>query len=262
MSTMAAQPQPDRDRLIELQRLLLPKSLPPVGCTEVAAEYRAHNDDLRLGGDWYDIIDRPDNRVVAIVGDVVGHGLEQISVMGQLRAAANALGRSCQDPGDLLRDLDSFSRDLPGAEFSTVAALMLDGTNTARIAAAGHPPLVHVTPAGEVNVIETGRRPPLAVGTGAAASSTFEYQVDDLLVMFTDGLIERRGAPLDDAIAMVGQLVSEHIEDPCRDIAAMLIDELAGDAQDDIALLVLRPRNHRSPDHLLDAGEVPSVRIR
>ena len=261
MSTPTATAHSDRDRLIELQRLLLLKSLPPVGCTEIAAEYRAHNDDLRLGGDWYDVIDRPDNRVVAIIGDVVGHGLAQISVMGQLRAAANALGRSCADPGDLLRDLDFFARDLPGAEFTTVAALMLDGSNTASIAAAGHPPLIHVTKAGDVKVIEAGRRPPLTLGTSASVSATFDYEVDDLLVMFTDGLIERRGVPLDDAIAAVGRLLVEHIDAPCRDIAADVIEELASDAQDDIALMVLRPRNHRSPDHLLDVRQATSVRI-
>lgn len=261
MSTPAAPVHPDRDRLIELQRLLLPKSLPSVGCTEIAAEYRAHNDDLRLGGDWYDVIDRTDNRVVAIVGDVVGHGLEQISVMGQLRAAANALGRSSANPGDLLRDLDFFACDLPGAEYTTATVLMLDGTNTASIAAAGHPPLIHVTREGAVKVIEAGRRPPLTLGSIAPVWATFDYEVDDLMVMFTDGLIERRGVPLDDAIASVGRLLVEHIAAPCRDIAARVIDELAGDAQDDIALMVLRPRNHRSPDHLLDVRQATSARI-
>ncbi len=107
-------------RLRELQQLLLPASLPPVGCTEVAAGYRSHNDDLKLGGDWYDLVDRPDDQVVAIVGDVVGHGLEQIGVMGQLRSATNALSRSCAEPHEALAHLDGFTRDFPGASMASV----------------------------------------------------------------------------------------------------------------------------------------------
>lgn len=251
----------ERDELIDLQRLLLPSSLPAVGCTEVAAAYRSHNHDFRLGGDWYDIIDRSDNQVVAIVGDVVGHGVEQIAVMGQLRAATNALGRFCAEPHELLSYLDAFACDLPGAAMATIAVVMLDGTHTARIASAGHPPIIHVRTDGSKQIIELGRRTPLTIPAPQAATATFGYEVDDLVVMFTDGLIERRGSSFDSVMAEVADFVSERRNDACADIAAALVDGYAVEAEDDIALLVLRPRNHRAPDHLLRRLDEPVVLI-
>lgn len=85
-----------------------------VGCTEVAAAYRAANAELRLGGDWFDLIDRDDHRVVAVVGDVVGHGLEQIGCMGQLRTALDVLSRSVRSPEEIMRLVDDFAVDVPG----------------------------------------------------------------------------------------------------------------------------------------------------
>lgn len=251
-----------RDDLLALQRLLLPSTLPAVGCTEVAAEYLADNDEYHLGGDWYDLVDRPDDQVVAIVGDVVGHGVQQIGVMGQLRAASNALARSCAQPHEILRHLDAVSRDVPGAKMASVAVLMLDGSNTARIASAGHPPLVHVTPGGDVDVIEAGRRPPLAIAHGLTDTATFEYDVDDILVMFTDGLVERRGADLDERFERLGRLIHRLHDRPCREIAAALVDDAAPTQQDDMAVLVMRPRNHRAPDFLLVRQDAPSVNVR
>ena len=71
--------QADREELLRLQRLLLPATLPAIGCTEAAAGYSALNHSFEVGGDWYDLIDRPDDRVVAVIGDVVGHGAEQVA---------------------------------------------------------------------------------------------------------------------------------------------------------------------------------------
>ncbi|MFK8024378.1 MAG: PP2C family protein-serine/threonine phosphatase [Ilumatobacter sp.] len=252
----------ERRRLLDLQRLLLPQALPPVGCTEVAAGYAAHNEELRLGGDWYDLIDRPDDQVVAIVGDVVGHGIEQIGVMGQLRAAANALGRSCAEPHEVLNHLDAFAQDVPGAAMTTVVVMMLDGSTTGRIASAGHPPVLHVRPGGIASVIEVGRRPPLTLGDGSAVSATFQYDVDDLLVLYTDGLVERRRVPWDDRVKRLGRLVADRFDKSCAEITNDLIDDAVSDGEDDVALMVLRPRNHRAPDHLLRRHDVPNVSIR
>ena len=254
--------QLEHERLLSLQRLLLPRTLPPVGCTEVAAGYMAHNEYLRLGGDWYDLIDRPDDQVVAIVGDVVGHGIEQIGVMGQLRAAANALGRSCAEPHEILAHLDDFARDTPGAAFATVVVMMLDGTTTGRIAAAGHPPVLHVRADGTANTIEVGRRAPLTLGDESATTGVFEYAIDDLLLLYTDGLVERRSVPWDDRVERLGRLVAERFDDSCAEIADALMDDAASDGEDDVALMVLRPRNHRAPDHLLRRQDIPNVSIR
>ena len=249
----------EAERLRELQRLLLPASLPPVGCTEVAAGYRSHNDDLKLGGDWYDLVDRPDDQVVAIVGDVVGHGLEQIGVMGQLRAATNALARSCAEPNQVLTYLDGFARDFPGAAMTSVIVLMLDGTTTGRVAGAGHPPMLHVRGDGVIDTICEGMRPALGFGVELAEPIRFTYAVDDLLVLFTDGLVERRGQSWDERVDVVGRLVRDHFEESCAEIVRIVLDEATTDSEDDIALMVMRPRNHRAPDHFLRRLDPPVV---
>lgn len=249
-----------RSSLIELQRLLLPPSLPPIGCTEAAAHYRVHNDVFRLGGDWYDLIDRPDNRVVAIVGDVVGHGVQQISVMGQLRAAANALGRTLDDPAAMLEALDSFAADIPGAAYASVAVLMLDGTTTARLAVAGHPPLLHVRADGGWATVDVGRGPLLRI-PGERSTGTFEYQIDDVLLLYTDGLTDRRGADPDVVLADVASFVGERLRAPCDSLATGVTDEFGREAEDDVVVLVLRPRNHRSPEYLLQPQMTPSITL-
>jgi serine phosphatase RsbU (regulator of sigma subunit) len=249
---------------LALQRLLLPASLPAIGCTEAAAAYASHNDDLRVGGDWYDLIDRPDDRVVAIVGDVVGHGLAQIGVMGQLRAAANALARVSEHPHEVLAGLDAFASDLAGAKGTTMVLLMLDGSTTARIASAGHIPAVRVRPDGEVVLVEEGRRPPIGLADLArpASTATFPVEIGDVLVLATDGLVETRDELLDDRLHALGRFVHDHHDEPCALIADRLMEEFAADPDDDVAVLVLRPRNHRSAEYRLQERMQPSVRIR
>lgn len=246
----------DRAALIDLQRLLLPPALPAIGCTEAAAHYRAHNDALRLGGDWYDLIDRDDNRVVSVVGDVVGHGVRQISVMGQLRAASNALARSLAGPAEMLRVLDAFAADVPGAEYASAAVLMLDGTTTASIASAGHPPLLHVRAHGGHALIEGGRGPLLTI-PGRRESATFEYEIDDIFVQYTDGLVDRRDRSVDEILREIAAFVADSVAEPCAAIADGVIDRFGGDADDDVVVVVLRPRNHRSPDYLLQPQLAP-----
>lgn len=239
-------PPLDHDSLIELQRLLLPSALPSIGCTEAAAAYRSANDRLQVGGDWFDLIDRPDNNtVIGVVGDVVGHGLAQVGVMGQLRAASSALSHVSAEPGAVLDGLDRFAETVAGAEHATVAVVVLDGSDRARTASAGHPPPIRVTPDGGTEVIETGRRAPLTVPSCAGPTS-FELCVGDLLVMYTDGVVERSGEHIDRGIESLSRFVACRRGLDCLDIAAAIVDEFGADAVDDQAVLVLRPVHRRS----------------
>ncbi len=245
--------------MAKLQRLLLTATLPAIGCTEAAAAYRSHNHELNLGGDWYDLIDRPDSdSVVAIVGDVVGHGVEQIGVMGQLRAASHALCGPCADPHVILDELDRFARALPGAFMTTVAVLVLDGTTTARFCAAGHPPPIQVRSDGSFRTIDVGRRVPLGVnGAGSAETGTFDFDVEDLIVMYTDGVVERRTEVITEGMDALGGFVRDRFTDPCAEIATAIVDEFGANAEDDQAVMVLRPLHQRSSEyrrpHFVDA---------
>lgn len=246
----------DRASLVELQRVLLPPTLPAIGCTEAAVHYRAHNDAFRVGGDWYDIIDRPDDRVVAVVGDIVGHGVQHISAMGQLRAASNALGRVLAEPGDIADALSAFAADVPGGEFASAAVLMLDGTTTAKISLAGHPPPVLVTAAGGWATLECEPGPLLGL-PGERPTTSFRYEIDDVIVLYTDGLLGTNEP--DTTLDRIGAFVADRIDAPCRELAAGIAAEFGVAAEDDLVVVVLRPRNHRAPDHQLQRQAEPSI---
>ncbi|WP_424344016.1 PP2C family protein-serine/threonine phosphatase [Ilumatobacter sp.] len=224
--------------------------LPEVGCTEAAALYKSSNRELELGGDWYDLIDRSDNQIVAIVGDVVGHGVHEIAVMGQLRAAAHALAQTLPEPDEVLNALERFAADVPGARYATCAVLMLDGSTTGRLALAGHPAPILVRATGEVELLDAERGALMCV-PGVRVTASFAYDVGDLIVLYTDGLVERRGTDSDTTARQVGDFVHQHREMPCRDLTHAVMDRFAGDADDDCVVVVLRPLNHRSPSNEL-----------
>lgn len=250
----------ERDELLRLQRLLLPASLPAIGCTQAAAGYRAHNDPLSLGGDWYDLIDRPDDRVVAVIGDVVGHGVEQISVMGQLRAAANAFARVCDTPAQILSKLEEFAGELPDADMTTAQVLMLDGSETIGLASAGHLPPIVVDTEGGYRVIDTVKRPPLGL-FGDGADETFTAGVGDTIVLYTDGVVERPGVVIDEGIDDLARFVADHHERSVSEIVDGALDHFSPSASDDMALLLLRPVHERSDSYRLKRKQVAGVQI-
>jgi len=112
---------------------------------------------------------------------------------------------------------------------------------------------------GGIDTIGEGMRPALGFSVDIAEPIRFTYAVDDLLVMFTDGLVERRGQSWDDRMDRVGQLVREHFEASCAEIVRVVLNEAVKDSDDDIALMVMRPRNHRAPDHFMRRLDVPVV---
>lgn len=250
----------ERTELVRLQRLLLPASLPAIGCTQAAAGYRAHNHPFEVGGDWYDLIDRSDDRVVAIIGDVVGHGVEQISVMGQLRAAANAFARVCSTPSEILSMLELFAADLPDADMTTAQVLMLDGSETIGLASAGHLPPVVVDTGGRPRVVDTGGRPPLGL-FGSGSDRTFSAGVGDIIVLYTDGVVERPGVVIDEGIGQLARFVAQHHERSVSEIVDLTLDHFSPSASDDMALLVLRPVHERSDRYRLQRKQDVNISV-
>jgi len=181
----------------------------------------------------------------------VGHGVEQISVMGQLRAASSALAHAVDGPSDILSGLDRFAKTLPGAEFATLCVMVFDGSPHARICSAGHPPPVMVTGDGETRVIEAGRRPPLTLSTEALSDGTFPLAINDVLLMYTDGVVERRAQNFDANLAELGEFLKSHRHQSCRDIAAAVVDDFKPAPEDDQAVLVIRPLHKRDRNYQL-----------
>ncbi|MFH8447681.1 PP2C family protein-serine/threonine phosphatase [Streptomyces fungicidicus] len=211
----------------------------------VAVRYLPATGSLNVCGDWYDLVDLHDGRFAVAVGDVVGHGLEAAAVMGMLRSALSAAIRALERPAQALEVLGLYSRSVEGALNTTVAKALVDPTSRLIIySSAGHPPPILLSSDGTSTLLDQATDPPLAVRPQHVprpqASAT--YCSGDTLVLYTDGLIERR---YEDIYAGIDRLTEALRQ--CGDLAPELLADsllarlgLAGGGRDDIALVVVR----------------------
>ncbi len=220
------------------QAMLKPASDLPT----VAARYQPAVGNLSVGGDWYDVVTLEGGRRALVVGDCVGHGLAAATAMGQLRSASRALLLDGSGPAEVLESLDRFAGSVDGAASATVVCAIVDlADGTLTYANAGHPPPLLVTSSGCSTWLEGGRGRPLAVSPGPRVDAQVDLAADDLLVLYTDGLVERRGEDLDVGLARLRALAEERRADTVQRLADTLIEELlAPDARDDVALVVKR----------------------
>ncbi|GAA4363047.1 SpoIIE family protein phosphatase [Actinomadura verrucosospora] len=230
-----------RDTALALQRAILGPSELPDG---FAVRYEPAARPLEVGGDWYDIFALPDGRIGIIVGDCVGRGLEAATVMGQLRSACRALLLQDADPAGTLTALDRFAAGVPGARCSTVFCGVLDpATGDLTYSSAGHPPAILARADGTTQLLEGGRSVPIAVGSPRPrpdAATTIPARATVLL--YTDGLVERRRRSLNEGIERVGHAVQEGGERGVDELATHIMTSLAppGGYDDDVALMLYR----------------------
>ena len=234
-----------RDVALALQQSMLPTGLPDVPGLELTARYHPAVDSLEVGGDWYDVVPLPDGRVALVVGDVVGRGLEAATTMGKLRSALAALALSDESPARVLDGLERYARQVQGARLATVAYGVLDPVaGTLAYACAGHPPPLVVRADGGAEFLEDGRSPLLCAlppgSVGPRAEGRHELAPGDRLLLFSDGLVERRRESLDAGLrrlvdAVAGAGTGERWPDEL--LARMLAGAGAGAGDDDVALL-------------------------
>jgi anti-sigma regulatory factor (Ser/Thr protein kinase) len=147
---------------------------------------------------------------VLVVGDCVGHGLNAATVMGQLRSACRALVLHLESPAKALDALDSFARRIDGAECTTVLCAMVDG-DVVRYSSAGHVPAVLVQPDGGYRFLHEGRSVPLAtMDVAPRPEATIDLEPGATLLLYTDGLIERRDESLDAGFDRLARILVEH----------------------------------------------------
>lgn len=241
----------DRARLFamehEVARVLQASLLPPPRAEsptfEVSTRYEPGADHLEVGGDWFEVVHLPGDRIGVAVGDVVGRGLNAAAAMGQLRSALHALALQDVGPIRVLDALESFAEQTSGAQLCTVVYGELDpDTGEFRFCSAGHPPplLEH---GGKVQVLEGGRSPLLAAGgTGPRPDHVVRIPPGAMLVLYTDGLVERRGESFDRGIQRLGRALrattSLDLEERTDEVIARLLDGVERD--DDVALLCVR----------------------
>ncbi len=234
-----------RDVALQLQRSMLAGTVTEGPGFLVETRYRPAVEDLEIGGDWYDAFVLPDRAVVNVsVGDVVGRGISAACAMGQIRSALRAIALSGVGPGRALDLLDAFAEPLPDAHSATVVCAEVDlDDHTVRYACAGHLPPLLVGPDGAVSFLWDGRSTPLAAVSRHAPRIEGEVTLEPCsrLLLYTDGLIERRDRGIDEGLDDLARLVSELASLPTREMVdtlmvVMLEHELI---RDDVCVLCL-----------------------
>jgi PAS domain S-box-containing protein len=245
----------------ELQRSLLSGTLPTSGEFDVDVFYRPAVAGLEVGGDWYDAFWLDDRSVAVVVGDVVGRGLAAAATMGQVRSALRALASTGLSPARLLDALDRYAARHEVGRMTTIvyADLQLD-TYALRYASAGHPPPVLIGADGAVRFVNEGRSLPLdaAIKRGPRSEAVLTLEPGDGLLLYTDGLIERRSRPLG---AGLDRLLEELLRSGAPPTLATLARRLEdSEHPDDVCLLSLTTRTWPSPP--LRSREVARVPLR
>jgi serine phosphatase RsbU (regulator of sigma subunit)/integral membrane sensor domain MASE1 len=232
----------EHDVAVSLQRALLPERLvthPQVG---LAAIYRPSDTRLEVGGDWYETLSLPGGRIGVAVGDVVGHGLAAAAAMGQLRTAVAALAPESSSPVDLLDQLDEFAQG--SMVYSTACFAAVDpATGVVEHASAGHPPMLLVEPGGACRFLPEGRSWPIRAGAGPrGAHGTTLLEPGATLVLYSDGLVERRGETIDCGLERLAAAAERAAALGVDELCATLAAELLGDRelQDDVVVLTVR----------------------
>jgi CHASE3 domain sensor protein/anti-sigma regulatory factor (Ser/Thr protein kinase) len=250
-----------------LQRSLLPETLPVLPRAVLAARYLPAELSVEVGGDWYDVIELPNASVVLAIGDVVGHGVRAAAGMGQLKSALRAYVLEGHGPAEALDRLKNMIRTTSGGGMvgTLLVAVFDPQTGTLRYASAGHPPALVRSPDGAVRYLADGRTTPLAVGFHAAREAETTLVPGSLLLLYTDGLVERRSEGLDAGLERLERAVATgpaDVEELLDHLVASLRGE--GPSSDDSALLAMGPVRERAARMTIelpaDQGSVTSAR--
>ncbi len=227
-----------------LQRELLP-TLPSVPGLRLAARYVPSAQAGQVGGDWYDVLPFPDGGVALAVGDVSGHDLSAAAVMGQVRAVVRAYAWEGKQPGEVLDRTCELVRGLDidrvaTALFARLEPPRADGRRVLRAANAGHPPPLVLTPGEAPRLLDPP--PSLLIGLAGPPRATEEVELapGSVVVLYTDGLIERRDRDVGEGLAELQQVAATLAPDAeVDDIATTLVEKMCGEGEDDIAVLVV-----------------------
>ncbi len=227
----------DRIAAAALQRSLVPSALPVIAGAELAARYIPGTGTV--GGDWYDVFTLPGGKVGMVIGDVAGSGLQAAVIMGRIRSSLRSYALQTPDPAEVLSLLDRKMQHFePGAVATVMYAVLDPALDQARISSAGHLPPV-IAPPGQPAQL-AGITPDLLIGAAAGTrrrTTPLPIPEGALICFYTDGLVERRGEPLDESLARLCQALAAGPPDAgCISVMRAMVGSQP--ASDDIALLM------------------------
>ncbi|MEJ8671689.1 SpoIIE family protein phosphatase [Streptomyces sp. MS1.AVA.1] len=228
-----------RNTALTLQRSLLPDHPPHHTGLELASRYQPAQATSEVGGDWYDVIPLEDDKTALVVGDVMGNGIDAAATIGRLRTATCAYADLDLEPGSVLQHLDKITCDLEHYIVTCLYAVYDPRTGQCHIANAGHMPPALARPAAPRSCWNC-LAAPLGVGGIPFETTTVELSPGDLLVLYTDGLVETRLHPIDDRLNVLLGFLDEPRR-PLEETCDLLLYGLRHpDDHDDVALLVAR----------------------
>ncbi|MFE0256254.1 SpoIIE family protein phosphatase [Streptomyces sp. NPDC059010] len=231
-----------RNTALTLQRSLLPDHPPHHTGLELASRYQPAQATSEVGGDWYDVLPLTEDKTALVVGDVMGNGIDAAATMGRLRTATCAYADLDLEPGAVLQHLDKITCDLEHYIVTCLYAVYDPGTGLCHMANAGHMPPALARPGRPPELLELPTGAPLGVGGVPFETTTVELGPGDLLVLYTDGLVETRHHPIDDRLNVLLGFLDEPSR-PLEETCDLLLYGLRHpDDHDDVALLVARVR--------------------
>jgi PAS domain S-box-containing protein len=227
-----------------LQRALLPQTLPALPGVELWAHYAPAESDVLAGGDWYDAVPLDGERLAIVIGDVVGHGIEAASVMAQIRMGVRASLALGGETNEVAERVNRLLYELEPTRMATMALVLLDrGAHRISFTCAGHPRPVLITDEGSRH-LEGETDAPLGIQMDHAFhTTTHDFRPGSTLMLFTDGLVDRRGLDLDGALDTILRIASRERHAELPELGRRLVTELSSpEAEDDIAVVFVRSK--------------------
>ncbi|MEV7832110.1 ATP-binding SpoIIE family protein phosphatase [Streptomyces subrutilus] len=231
-----------REAAVTLQRSLLPQELEQPDDLRIAATYQPGGTEAAVGGDWYDVITLGAGRTALVIGDVMGRGVRAAAVMGQLRTAVRAYARLDLPPHEVLQLLDGLAAEIDASQIATCVYAVHDpNEGLLAYASAGHLPILVRDEDGTVRRAADPTGPPLGTGGWLHTSGTIALGPGSTAVLYTDGLVERRGEDIDEGVAALDRALSGAQGTPAV-ICDRLMRALGVDADhdDDVAVMVVQ----------------------
>jgi serine phosphatase RsbU (regulator of sigma subunit)/integral membrane sensor domain MASE1/anti-sigma regulatory factor (Ser/Thr protein kinase) len=256
----------ERELSLVLQKGLLPDGMVEHTQLELAARYESADDLLEVGGDWYDTFSLGDDRIGLVVGDVVGHGIKAVTSMGRLRTALSALSSRSDDPGSLLNEVDRFVGGPDGTDYATVFYAIIDlREHLVEYASAAHPPALLLDPGGEATWLDQAQSAPLYGDySNERPYAVASFEPGSTLVLYSDGLIERRRESLDRGLDRLEELVQRYAGLGVSSICDELFARVGYAREDDAVVLVARevatPPSKFRESFPASAGELRKLR--